>query len=128
MRSYLGKHWELWVHTSSRRYNSLNCISWKKTGPTTPNADAILEKKGVIVAPDILTNAGGVIVSYFEWVQNLQMFQWDLKEIEKRLDYKLVKAWKEVFKLSKDKKLSLRKASYCISVSSVLEASKSRGY
>ena len=64
-------------------------------GPTTPEADKILEEKGVKVVPDILANAGGVTVSYFEWVQNIQKFRWERDEILMRLDKRMVKSFKD---------------------------------
>ena len=85
-------------------------------GPTTVAADNILNQKGVVVVPDILANAGGVIVSYFEWVQNIQSLMWELDE-----------AFCDVWNLSQEKQESLRTAAYLIAVKRVVEAKKIRG-
>ncbi|MCB2227192.1 MAG: Glu/Leu/Phe/Val dehydrogenase [Desulfarculaceae bacterium] len=96
-------------------------------GPTTPEADAILEDKGVLVVPDILANAGGVTVSYFEWVQNLQNLLWSEEEIAQRLESILCRSMDEVLAISKDKKVSLRNAAMILGVNRVVAATRLRG-
>lgn len=96
-------------------------------GPTTTEADAILEEKGVIVVPDILANAGGVIVSYFEWVQNLQAIFWDEHEINSMLKKIILKAFDEVYAQSKDKDVTLRISAYMLALDRVAKAKKIRG-
>ncbi|MCF8034011.1 MAG: Glu/Leu/Phe/Val dehydrogenase [Desulfarculaceae bacterium] len=96
-------------------------------GPTTPEADAILEDKGVLVVPDILANAGGVTVSYFEWVQNLQNLLWSEDEIGQRLEDILCRSMKEVLAIAQEKKVSLRNAAMILGVGRVLAASRLRG-
>lgn len=96
-------------------------------GPTAAGADAILEEKGVIVAPDILSNAGGVVVSYFEWVQNIQSLTWDLDEINKMLNKIMLNAFQEVHDLSVEKNVSLRMAAYMVAIKRICTAGKLRG-
>ena len=96
-------------------------------GPTTPEADRILEDKGVIVVPDVLANSGGVIVSYFEWVQDIQAYFWDVDEINQNLEKMMVKSFDEVWELSKEKKVGMRAAAYMIAVTRVANALKQRG-
>jgi glutamate dehydrogenase (NAD(P)+) len=95
--------------------------------PTTPEGDAILKDKNVLVVPDILANAGGVIVSYFEWVQDKQAFFWDADEIYQNLDSQLMKAIREVEAMSTEKKVSWRESAMMIGVKRVAEAHKLRG-
>ena len=96
-------------------------------GPTTPDADSILENRGVIVVPDILANAGGVTVSYFEWVQGIQYYFWELDEINTRLHKIMHKAFTALWALSRRERVSLRTAALMISVTRVGEAAKSLG-
>ncbi len=96
-------------------------------GPTTVAADNILNQKGVVVVPDILANAGGVIVSYFEWVQNIQSVSWNEEEVNEKLKNIMHKAFCDVWNLSQEKQESLRTAAYLIAVKRVVEAKKIRG-
>lgn len=95
--------------------------------PTTREADKILNDKGVLVLPDILANAGGVVVSYFEWVQDIQRYFWHEDEIQKRLEGIMTKAFKHVLTIAQDKKVDMRTAAMILGVSRVAEASAVRG-
>ncbi|MBM3925106.1 MAG: Glu/Leu/Phe/Val dehydrogenase [SAR202 cluster bacterium] len=96
-------------------------------GPTTPEADAILDSKGVVVVPDILANAGGVVVSYFEWVQDLQRFFWDKDDVDKKLEAVLTKSFDQVMALSAKHKTNMRTAALVLAVQRVAEATTIRG-
>ncbi len=96
-------------------------------GPVTPDADPILSERGVIVVPDILCNAGGVIVSYFEWVQNLQSFAWPASEVADRLAQVLNGAYDEVARVRDADRIDARLAAHTIAVARVAEASRIRG-
>ena len=96
-------------------------------GPTSSTADKILHARGVIVVPDILANAGGVTVSYFEWVQGLQAFHWDLDEVQKNLRRFLYSAFDQVCDFSEANKVSLRQGAFMLAVSRVAEALEQRG-
>lgn len=97
-------------------------------GPTSPEADAILYDKGVFVIPDFLCNAGGVIVSYFEMVQNRQLYYWDESEVHERLDKRITRSFHAVLETSLERKLDPRTAAYCIAVQRVADAMKLLGW
>ncbi len=96
-------------------------------GPTTTGGDAALNKKGVIVVPDILANAGGVVVSYFEWVQANQAYWWTAEEIDEKLERRMLTAYNDVATFAAREKMSLRDAALVIAVKRVAEAHKIRG-
>lgn len=96
-------------------------------GPTTPEGDAVLAEKGVVVLPDILANAGGVIVSYFEWVQDLQFFFWEEDQVRERLQRVITRAYREVCARAQKENVSLREAALLLAVSRVEEATRVRG-
>lgn len=95
--------------------------------PVTPWADAELDKRGVTVIPDILANAGGVLTSYFEWVQNIQQFRWDEEEVNDRLTRRMISAYRAVQQLAVDRSLTLRESAFVLAVGRVAEASALRG-
>jgi glutamate dehydrogenase (NAD(P)+) len=97
-------------------------------GPITPEADDVLEKRKVVVIPDFLANAGGVVCSYFEQVQSNQNYYWSKEEVLGKLDDKMTDAFHKVWELAKRKKIRLRDAAYIISISRVVEACKLRGW
>lgn len=95
--------------------------------PTTPEGDAIMNDKGILVVPDILANSGGVIVSYFEWVQDKQNYFWDVEEVKTNLNSIMMKALYEVEATAKVRKVTWREAAHMLGVSRVAEAHKLRG-
>ena len=97
-------------------------------GPTTPEADEVLHHNGVFVIPDFLCNAGGVTVSYFEWVQNTYNYYWDEDEVHHRLNKKMTKAFQAVLSESLKRKVSMRLAGYIVAVARVAEAMRLRGW
>ena len=97
-------------------------------GPTTPEADKILFIKGIHVIPDILANAGGVCVSYFEYVQDIHAYFWDLDRINKELKKIILGAFEEVYTISKERNISLRTAAYIIAVERIAKAVELRGF
>jgi glutamate dehydrogenase/leucine dehydrogenase len=96
-------------------------------GPLTPIADEILKEKGVFVIPDILANAGGVTVSYFEWVQDLQNYFWNEAEINNRLRQIMTTAFKKVVSIAGEKKIDNRTAAQVLGIGRVVEALQLRG-
>ena len=102
-------------------------------GPITPEADEVLYKKGIVVTPDVLTNAGGVTVSYFEWVQNIYGYYWTEKEVEEKEERAMVDAFKPIWALKtefdgKGQPISFRQATYMKSIKRIAEAMKIRGW
>jgi glutamate dehydrogenase (NAD(P)+) len=96
-------------------------------GPTEPEADEIFEKKGVLVVPDILANAGGVTVSYFEWVQNMQHLNWDEDRVNIELEKIMKDAYERVATISRTRKIPLRTAAYILAIGRVGKATVLRG-
>ena len=96
-------------------------------GPTTAAGDTVLAERGIYVVPDILANAGGVVVSYFEWVQDLQSFFWEEKEVNQRLERIMVNAFNEVASMADERIVRLRQAAYIVALKRVVDAMKMRG-
>ncbi len=95
-------------------------------GPTTPEADAILNERGILIVPDILSNAGGVTVSYFEWVQNIQQFKWDEQRINNELDKIMSKAYRSVRDIATQHAIDMRTAAFTLAIRRVGQAAMAR--
>lgn len=96
-------------------------------GPTTPEADQILNEKGITVVPDILSNAGGVVVSYLEWVQNIQCLMWDEKKVNSFLQEIMERSFQEVWEFHEQNKVPMREAAYMLALDRTIKARKIRG-
>lgn len=96
-------------------------------GPTTVEADKILERNNKIVVPDILANAGGVVVSYFEWVQNIQSLMWDEEEVNRALEKIMIRSFNEVWDKKKENNATMRMGAYMVAVNRLVQAKKIRG-
>jgi glutamate dehydrogenase (NAD(P)+) len=96
-------------------------------GPTTAEADAILEQLGKKVVPDVLANAGGVVVSYFEWVQNIQSLMWDEEEINRNLEKIMIRAFNEVWEATTSHDTTMRMGAYMVAIGRITKAKKIRG-
>lgn len=97
-------------------------------GPTTVEADAILAQRGIQVLPDILSNAGGVVVSYFEWCQNIQGYYWSEEEVNAKLKVKMINAFNDVIEMAKKYNLSYRLAAYAVALNRLVSVAKAKGY
>ena len=115
------------INSSNAGSIKAKLIAEGANSPLTPEADELLHSNGVFIVPDILANAGGVVVSYFEWVQDLQRFFWDEAEVTSRLTTIMKKAFKEVLALSTGKKIDMRTAAMVLGVKRVAEAVEIRG-
>ena len=102
-------------------------ITEAANGPITPRADKILAKKKIFIIPDILANAAGVVVSYFEWVQDAQALFWKEKEVNRRLEEIMTEAFYDVLRTLKKHRVDMRMAAYMLAVSRVAEATRLRG-
>jgi glutamate dehydrogenase/leucine dehydrogenase len=96
-------------------------------GPTTPDADNVMYKKGMMVIPDVLANAGGVTVSYFEWVQDLQELFWDEDDVNRRLEKVMVRAFSDVLAMAKKYNVAMRTGAYILAIDRVAKAMTTRG-
>lgn len=115
------------IHADNAPYIRARMIVEGANGPTTREADEILNDRRIIVVPDILANAGGVVVSYLEWVQDLQSFFWDETEVNRNLRRTMVRSFKEVWGFSREKQVSLRLGAYMLAVDRVAAAIRARG-
>lgn len=115
------------IHQKNAQKIKAQIIIEGANGPTTPEADEILEKKGIYVVPDILANAGGVVVSHLEWVQALSGLYWEEKEVNAELEKKMVKAFQDVWREAAKRKISLRCAAYVVAIERIAEIYRYRG-
>jgi glutamate dehydrogenase (NAD(P)+) len=116
------------IHADNAERLKARAVIEGANSPTTPAADEILNEKGVFVVPDILANAGGVVVSYFEWVQNLQHFRWDEREVNDKLGTIMRRAYREVIARAKEDAVPNRIAAFELGIERVVEAARTRGY
>lgn len=108
----------------------LNCklLCEAANGPVTPDADEVLKKRGITLTPDIMTNSGGVLVSYYEWVQNLYGYYWTEAEVEEKQEADMVKSFNAIWNLMEEYKVTVREAAYMLSVKKVADTMKLRGW
>jgi glutamate dehydrogenase (NAD(P)+) len=116
------------IHERNADHVSASVVLEGANSPTTPKADRILTDKGVHVIPDVMGNAGGVVVSYFEWVQNMQHLRWDEQQVNDRLREIMRRAYRDVKAKARERDIPMRPAAYEVGIERVLEASRTRGY
>jgi glutamate dehydrogenase len=123
-----AKEGQITGENASKISKSVKLIAEGANGPTTPEADGIIQSRGIFMIPDFLCNAGGVTVSYFEGVQNDMNFYWTREEVLTRLDEKMTSAFKSVLEMSKEKSVYMRDAAYMVAIDSVVRAMQFRGW
>src|SRR5215208_7197211 len=116
------------IHEGNAAEMQCKVILEGANSPTTPVADEILRDKDVYIIPDVMANAGGVVVSYFEWVQNLQHFRWDEREVNDKHGTIMRRAYREVSARAREEGIDLREAAYLVGIERVVEAARTRGY
>eukprot|EP00775_Hariotina_reticulata_P006184 gene6184-6422_t len=116
------------IHEGNAANLKCKFVAEAANGPTTPEGDAILRDKGIVVLPDIYTNGGGVTVSFFEWVQNLQNFKWDEEDVNRKLDRNMTDAFHKIWAIHTDKKVPLRVAAFVKALQEVTRAEIHRGF
>jgi glutamate dehydrogenase (NAD(P)+) len=116
------------IHAGNADQLNARIVVEGANSPTTPQADEILAGKGVHVVPDVMANAGGVVVSYFEWVQNLQHFRWDEREVNEKLGSIMRRTYREVSARASEEDVPMRVAAYQTGIERVVDAARTRGY
>ena len=115
------------IHKHNANRIKAKIIGEAANGPVTPEADDILRERGVLVVPDVLANAGGVTVSYFEWVQNIQSLMWDKEEINRMLEKIMIRAFNEVWAAANQHAATMRMGAYMVALDRIAKAKKIRG-
>jgi glutamate dehydrogenase/leucine dehydrogenase len=116
------------IHERNADSVSAKIVLEGANSPTTPKADQILADNDIHVIPDVMANAGGVVVSYFEWVQNMQHMRWEEEEVNKRLHEIMRRGYRDVRDKAKERDIPLRPAAYELGIERVLDAARTRGY
>lgn len=116
------------ITAANAQFVKAKIVAEAANGPTTPEADRNLASRGIVVIPDVLANAGGVTVSYFEWVQNLMHFYWSEKEVLEKLEANMILSYRAVRDLAKEFNVDLRTAAYMIAIKRIAAAMQARGW